>query len=179
AKTGYCTYEDVALRAKVMHCFDEREGIWRYYGSYEDRVRHLRDWLDASRSQAARANALAMGGKHPILCKLIPELRDAWSFEGQIAFTAISVIRSPEAIHRSWTKSIYPDGSHWWPRGDRVNAVEDLIRSRDQYLATIPHLSIDFEQLRAEPRIEIERLSELLELSKERLDYAISLVRRI
>jgi hypothetical protein len=177
AKTGYCTYEDVTLRAKVMQCFDEREGIWKYYGSYEGRVRLLRDWLVASYPHASGANALAIGGKHPVFCKLVPELRDAWSLEGQITFTAISVIRPPEAIHRSWTRTTYPDGSHWWPRGDRVNAVQDLISSRDHFLATLPHISIDFEQLRAKPRNTIAQLAVQLELPTERLDSAVALVR--
>jgi UDP:flavonoid glycosyltransferase YjiC (YdhE family) len=178
AKTAYCTYEDISLREQVMRCFDEREGRWQYYGSYEDRIQHLRNWLIAASKHSPRFGAIACGGKHPIFCKLIPELKEAWSMEGQIALTLVSVIRSPESIHRSWTKPIYPDGSHWWPRGDRVPAVEDLILSRDRCLVDLPHLAIDYEQLLAEPRATILRLTEELELPKTRLDDAVALVRQ-
>jgi hypothetical protein len=58
-----------------------------------------------------------------------------------------------------------------------VNAVQDLIRSRDHFLATLPHIPIDFEQLRAKPRITIEQIAAQLELPIERLDSAVALLK--
>ena len=176
ARTGYCTFEDIELRRSCLKCFDERSGVWNHLGCHEERVGILRKWLQDAMLAAHGEGAVACGGKHPVFCKLVPELAEAWSIPNSSEFIALRIDRDIDAIHQSWTRSTGPDGRHWWPRKDREFIVRDLIDARDRALSKFHHLSISFESLRANPKEAIRFLADRLDLPRERVDDAVALV---
>ncbi len=178
AETDYCTFEDLRLQKACLACFDERPGQWRYYGTQQERVEHLRDWIQWAHSKAVESGGVACGGKHPVMCKLVDELDEAWSIEGLVTPLFISVIRSPKDIHRSWTRPRGPGQSHWWPRWDRQYIVDDLIASRDVALSTRRHIQIDFDSLRRIPETTIAMLADACNLPTDHVPEAVNLVRR-
>jgi hypothetical protein len=178
AQTGYCTYEDLRLREAVLSGFDERAGAWFYRGTPAQRIASLSGWMDLARTEAASFGCRAIAAKHPILCKQVDELYQAWSASDGLDLTVVSVQRSASAVHRSWTRPLNATGRHWWPRWDRIYAVDDLINSRDECLANRPHIQIDFEQLRRAPERTLTQFAEDCQLPLDRLDDAIAMVRQ-
>lgn len=65
ARTAYCSYEDVRLREACLACFDERCGYWSYYGSHEQRVARLREWIQWAHCRALETGHIACGGSIP------------------------------------------------------------------------------------------------------------------
>lgn len=176
ANTGYCTFEDVALRLACLSGFDERPGGWKYRGTHDERVDLLRQWIRTARDRAAARGSVACGGKHPIMCKLVDELAQAWTSPGETEFTAICVTRPVQSIHRSWTRPVSEDGRHWWPRRDREYVVDDLIRSRDESLSGLPYVTLDFDRLREDPESTIAQLASDCGLPIERSALALAMV---
>lgn len=176
ANTGYCTFEDVGLREVCLNAFDERPGCWRYGGTPESRVDQLRFWIRTARERADALGCVACGGKHAVMCKLVDELEQAWTVPGETEFTAISVMRSVEGVHRSWTRPVRKDGGHWWPRPDRLDVVDDLIRSRDRSLASRPHIGVDFDRLRTDPEATISQLARECGLPVAKIPTAVAMV---
>lgn len=176
AETSYCTYEDLNLRKACLMGFDERPGFWQYHGNREVRSMFLREWLCWATSRYKEQNAIAVGGKHPILCKLVEELYSAWNIPEKVSLHTISVVRSEQDIHRSWTRKIASDGSYWWPRPDREFVVSDLIQSRNAALESKPYIQIDFEYLRTCPISAITELATQCSLPLERVPDAARLV---
>ena len=178
ARTDYCTYEDVDLRQACLACFDERPGRWCYYGTHQQRVEWLAGWIRTAEARAVETGAVACGGKHPLMCKLVEELQEGWTIADVTRPVFIAVMRSPQSIHRSWTRPRGPGVSHWWPRWDRQYVVDDLIATRDTALATRHHIQIDFDSLRQAPEATIEMLAEACGLPRENVPKAVSLVSR-
>lgn len=176
AKTEYTTFEDIRLQKACLGCFDERLGRWCYYGSREDRVQLLRNWIDWAYPEARSLGYCALGGKHPVMCKLVDELDEAWSTTRGLNLVFVSVIRSREDIHRSWTRPRGAGLSHWWPRWDREYVVDDLIRSRDLALATRRHIQLDFNALRKDPTHTISLLANACNLPLSQVASAAALV---
>ncbi|MCG8648655.1 MAG: hypothetical protein MI861_02415 [Pirellulales bacterium] len=177
AATGYSTYEAVRLREQCLKCFDERECHWGYLDTFPNRVEHLRQWYQWAVDRIDQQDEITVGGKHPTMCMLVDELAEAWRDEHGNPPWFLSVQRSPEDVIRSWRSAKTPLGSLWWPRGDIEEIVYDLIRTRDQKLARHPHLAINFDQLRSQPRETIESIARTCELDQSRIDDAVALVK--
>ncbi|TWU49476.1 glycosyltransferase family 2 protein [Rubripirellula reticaptiva] len=173
AWNGYWTYEDVYLRRLCLECFDEREGNWSHRADFATRVERLSRWSEWARWRAVEEDACGIAGKHPTLCKLVPELTDAWTSDGGSAAKLVSVSRDAESIISAWRKSKSPNGHPWWPRGDVEDIVHDLIRCRDSSLEGVEHLVFDYERLRREPEFEIGRLADYCEVGDIRKSIAI------
>lgn len=178
ASTTYCTFEDVQLRSACLKGFDERPGAWKHIAKRDLRIRFLHEWLLGAMLCCRGREISAIGGKHPILCKLVDELIVAWNIPDAVEFVPVSVVRSEREIHRSWTRPVLPDGSHWWPRHDREFVVGDLIRTRDDSLRTHQHVVVDFERLRSAPEAEIEKMATSLGLPLDGITNALRLVRK-
>ncbi len=166
--TGYCTYEAVGLRDACLSCFDEIG--WKKLGTFEDRVEHLRQWAVGAVNRASRQGLTMMGGKHPTLCMMIPEVVQAWSSCSETPPTLIRVARPNSEVLASWRRQ------NWWPRDDVEKIVDDLIATRDDYLKQVPHVVIDFEALRSSPRPTLERFASDCDLSTIDIDVAMSLL---
>ncbi|MEM9367873.1 MAG: nucleotide disphospho-sugar-binding domain-containing protein [Planctomycetota bacterium] len=177
AKTGYPTYEDLALRQACLACFDETTEGWGYRGTKEDRINRLRQWLEPAKTLANVARYVAVGGKHPVMCKLIDELEAAWATLTGSSPIYVSVERTIEDIFRSWDRPAAADGSAWWPRDDRDQAVRDLLTSRDEALSNREHVVVNFEELRRDPRAVISELADVCHLPLDEIENAISLVK--
>jgi hypothetical protein len=53
----------------------------------------LRKWLQDAMLAAHGEGAVACGGKHPVFCKLVPEIAEAWSIPNSSEFIAIRIDR--------------------------------------------------------------------------------------
>ncbi|MEZ6136405.1 MAG: hypothetical protein R3C53_16035 [Pirellulaceae bacterium] len=176
AATEYPTFEDTQLRDICVNCFDERPQEWRYLGTTEFRVNALRSWIIEANSRAAAAGYLACGGKHPVMCKLVPDIARAWRINGFLSPVFVSVIRSPEDVNRSWTRPERTGQGVWWPRPDRQQVVADLILSRDTALERFTRVEIDFKALMDEPEKTIRNFARLCGLPETRVSAATELV---
>ena len=165
AWSGYWTYEDVYLRRLCFECFDEREGVWSYVCDADARVKLLARWADWARWRASASRSGIITGKHPTMCKFVPELLRAWSNSTR-ATRLISVVRDVDEILAAWRRSTLSNGGPWWPRGDIQRIVPDLIQSRDSSLVNVEHLVVEFEKLRRDPFIEIKRIADYCGASK-------------
>lgn len=172
AWNGYWTYEDVFLRRLALQCFDEREQHWRLLGDYQSRVELLARWKTWSRERTTALSLDFVAGKHPTMCKFVPELVEAWSSDSASAPRLISVARDVDTIISSWRRSKSPKGVSWWPRGDIEILVPDLIQSRDASLQNYEHLVVDFDRLRREPISEIEKIADYCGIPAARVDRA-------
>ncbi len=177
AKSKYCTYEAVGLRKSCNACFDERPAGWGYYGTRDQRITRLKNWMDDARQFAAANDYCGVGGKHPTLCKLVDEVSVAWRNAAGEPPLFISVIRPLDQVLAAWGKARDAKGDLWWRRGDRDRIVADLIESRDRALTRHPHVRVDFAKLLADPETTIKQLAKDCGLPTTNLKQAVQLVR--
>jgi hypothetical protein len=110
------------------------------------RVALLRDWAQMRRRTDANR---VFGGKHPLLCLLVPELVEAW---GDVLFvrTERPVEESVASAHRHFG----------WPVEITQRSFAAMLEKRNADLE--PHaaktLTIGFYDLLSQPEAEIERL---------------------
>lgn len=139
--------------------------------SSEESVPLLRWWAN-KRCREAPENSSCLGGKHPILSMLVPELVQAWDNPKFIV-----VDRLIEESKRSL------QNAHWgWPIEAIDYVLPRMLSQRDQALQDLEpsHLRVDFAQLRKEPDIVIKGIAGFLEIdpSPEQLRAAIDFVNK-
>src|SRR5581483_2123051 len=108
----------------------------------------LRVWADDHR-RAARIAGLRPGVKHPLLCLAVDLLADAWG-----PFT-------PVVVDRPFAKIVATLNRLDWfeDERERAESMRHLIDSRDLSLADTAKVTVDFEELRADPVPVIRRLA--------------------
>ncbi len=118
------------------------------------RVRLLKIWA-AGHCRASRATCSLIGGKHPALCLMGPELMEAWNRP-----LLISVERERDAVVNSLVRRDWG-----WPLEACLLVSEQLVAARDHFLSTVdaPCLRLSYEELVREPRAVIDRLCRFLQ----------------
>lgn len=132
---GY--YEDIGLhviRLASFGNFFDTEGK----NSHSDRVRMLREWMN-HRSK----DGPVIGGKNPHLCKMVPDMDEAWP-----TWKAIVVFRPAEEVAASipWFRKM--------PAGQRTKKVTAICANCDHELTWrhVKTLYVAFRDVLATPR---------------------------
>jgi hypothetical protein len=116
----------------------------------------LRQWA-ARRSGAAHESTDWIGAKHPSLCCLGHEVRQAWHNP-----VFVVVDRQPSEIIASILRT------NWgWSREEAAINVETLLAEREQFLSTCSSdefIRIDFQKLRNSPRKLLSEIADFLAL---------------
>lgn len=124
--------------------------------AYETRIKLLAIWA----SGHCRANSAAhrvVGGKHPILSLMGPELTEAWQSPA-----IISVERDEAAIVNSLVKR------QWgWPLDACLSVTKQLIASREHFLQStkLPVIRVQYEALVSDHQRGLDQLCQFLNLS--------------
>jgi len=123
-------------------------------------VNELRSFIDEKRREAFFKNTIA-GGKYPHLCALGNELRESCG-----APRNLRVIHTSRPLDESITslKKRSARESDWLHiTDDQAEAVQRWLWERKTtFLAEVEHLTIEFDDLRANPTGQIERIIEYL-----------------
>jgi hypothetical protein len=117
-------------------------------------VGHLRGWADNHRG-AARSAGRRPGVKHPLLCVAMDFMREACG-----PVVPVVVDRPVANVMASLNRL------GWWKdEHERAESTAHLIAARDQALAGVATVRVDFEELRAAPAEVIRRLATELGLT--------------
>lgn len=165
--TGF--FEDDLLGEVCRNIFKE-PWLVREVGS-EEAIPLLR-WWASKRCREVPKDSTYLGGKHPILCMLVPELIQAWDNPKFIV-----VDRTLEESKRSL------QNAGWgWPVEAIDYVLPRMLSQRDQALqeSDASHLRVDFSDLRLNPELVVERILSFLELesSPNQRQAAIEFVRK-
>ncbi len=138
--------------------------------AYETRVKLLEIWASSHTKSHSHAHRV-VGGKHPILSLLGPELSDAWQRPA-----IISVERDEVAIVNSLVKR------QWgWPLDACLSVTRQLLASREQFLqsTTLPVIRVQYETLVSDPMRVLDQLCRFLNLSptQEEFNRAVEFVK--
>jgi hypothetical protein len=130
------------------------------------RIGLLSEWGDQHRQEASNYGILA-GGKHPILSLLGSELVEAWGESTRFI-----------ATHRNFEDAVSSLAEcKWkWDRRAAEVAQRRLRDACDAFLSRRSHLAVDAESVRSEPRKQVARIVEFLdiEVTQEQMDDAIA-----
>ncbi|MDH3584305.1 MAG: glycosyltransferase family 25 protein, partial [Phycisphaerae bacterium] len=136
--------------------------------TYEQRVARLRDWANVRRRACAGEPC---GGKHPLMCLMVPEILEAWGEDTKFVLP----VRSPGDVVASLTKV------GWWHPQARERTTAKLI---DQLVCGIENAAhwhvVPFTTLREHPEVIVNGLIEFLgiEPAPDQIQEAIESVRR-
>jgi tetratricopeptide (TPR) repeat protein len=159
------SFEDLGLHQLCSRAFSEPgDQLQMDRNSLEAK---LRSWADQHR-QSARIVGRLPGAKDPCLCLAVDVIRDAW---GPIV---------PVVVDRPFAKVVASLNRLGWLPDEQERAVSTarLIAARDDALAGVTTVRVDFEELRSEPAVVIRRLvDELgLEVTDAQLSAAVESV---
>jgi hypothetical protein len=145
------TWEDSGLRQLCSRAFSEPGDRLQMDASVFEAK--LRNWA-ANHRHAARLAGRPPGAKDPCLCLAIDFIRDTW---GPIV---------PVVVDRPFVEVVSSlNRIGWLPdEQERAESTARLTAARDQGLAGVNSIRVDFEALRAEPAVVIRRLAEELGL---------------
>lgn len=124
--------------------------------AYEARIKLLAIWASSHTKSHSQAHRV-VGGKHPILSLMGPEVTEAWQRPA-----IISVDRDEAAIVNSLVKR------QWgWPLDACLTVTRQLIASREQFLqsTTLPVMRVQYETLVSDPQRVLDHFCEFLNLS--------------
>lgn len=140
---GY--YEPAWLSRKLRRLYDEpRLAGW---APRPKRLGVLRRWYE-SQGRVAEQKGTLLGVKHPLLCVACDDLAEAWG-------DALRVI----AVDRPMADCVASlDRVGWWRRDVRRRLLTRLWDEREAFLAERNHLRIDYHELLATPRPQVERI---------------------
>ena len=135
---------------------------------YEQRVSLLRMWANNRRKELDNA---INGGKHPTMCLMGPEIKEAW---GNVKW--ISVERPAAEV----IKSLEKRGWGWGPDAPS-KVLPNMIDTRDRFLSTVDQedvLRIKFADLVADSMTAIDQMIEFLDIQPdvEQIQKAIEFV---
>jgi hypothetical protein len=132
-------------------------------------VRRLRRYVaEACRSAARQAKQLA-GGKYPHLCAMGDPLREVCGARLRV----IHIDRPlEESIASLQTRSRRASGKIAAKDADAERVQRWLWHSKQEFLRQVPHLDVQFADLLADPRAEIERVAAWLRISPP--DYSVA-----
>ncbi len=111
-----------------------------------------------------------LGAKFPMLCKMGPEVIEAWDDPGDpVRFVAVD--RDPAVVGASLRR---------WYGDQAVPMTNALIDSRERFLAGVPHVRVGYDDLVADPGPRVLYLAGSLGLSpsRPRLERAASFVKQ-
>jgi hypothetical protein len=145
------TWEDTELSVLCRRAFGEPGG--ELLMDAPTLTAKLRDWA-ANHRHAAAVAGRRPGVKHPALCRAVDQIREAWG-----PFVPVVVDRPTANIVASLNRL------GWWTdEQERVESTAHLIAARDNALAGINTVRVDFEQLRSTPATVIRNLADELGL---------------
>ncbi len=124
--------------------------------AYETRIKLLAIWA-SSHTKSHSSTHRVVGGKHPILSLMGPELTEAWQRPA-----IVSVERDEAAIVNSLVKR------QWgWPLDACLSVTRQLLASREQFLQspTLPVIRVQYETLVSDPQRGLDQLCRFLNLS--------------
>ncbi|MGH7263947.1 MAG: hypothetical protein ACREMB_03705 [Candidatus Rokuibacteriota bacterium] len=145
------TFEEVSLGEICRDAFSEPDGERRM--SSPALVARLEQWGDAQRCQAAAQRTIG-GGKHPLLCLMVPEVLAAWR-----PARILRVVRPLDRVVGSLRRR------GWWGDFDLRDCVGRLIAARDAALQGVDHLTVDYDRLVDDPLGVIDDIVGYLELA--------------
>ena len=133
-----------------------------------ERETRLREWADGRRKKAS-----LIGGKHPTLCLMVPEILQAWGRDTKF----IAVDRPIEKIQASLTRLKWG-----WCQRAIQNVPPMMLAARDAFLEDCRQeniLRVDFDLMRANPEEWINRIVEFLQIvpSEEQKQLAKEFIR--
>lgn len=116
---------------------------------YDERVQLLRGWISRRKRDGP-----VVGAKHPTLCLMVPEMKEAWP-----GLKAVAVNRPLDDVMRSlkkatWTWKMQP--------AEQRELLAAELRKRDADLARleVPTLALDFADVVRDPHGTIDKLCE-------------------
>lgn len=122
----------------------------------ETRIKLLAIWASSHTKSHSPAHRL-VGGKHPMLSLMGPEITNAWQRP-----TIVSVERDENAIVNSLVKR------QWgWPLDACLSVTRQLIASREHFLqsTSLPVIRVQYETLICDPQRVLDQLCQFLNLS--------------
>jgi len=178
AETEYTTFEDQALRNVCIESFGQETHDWGPKGTAQARVQMLKLWACRRRRQAAKAERVGIGGKHPVMCGLVGEIEEAWGIAGQ-SVRFVSVHRPIEDVIDSCRRAAAGRRDSWWIADGLEKRLKNLLDRRESALRERDHVVIDFDELRRTPAEVIGRLAQRCALPAAGIDRAVASVNRV
>lgn len=129
---------------------------------YETRIKLLAIWA-SSHTKSHSPTHRVVGGKHPILSLMGPELTEAWQRPA-----IISVERDEAAIVNSLVKR------QWgWPLDACLSVTRQLLASREQFLqsTSLPVIRVEYETLVSDPQLVLDQLCQFMNLSSSQEEF--------
>jgi GR25 family glycosyltransferase involved in LPS biosynthesis len=156
-------FEAAMLFKLCKAAYDEGHGFKELAG-YSQRVDMLRKW-----KEGRKTHGNFIGAKHPKLCLMIPEMREAWP---KVKFIV---------VHRPLEKSIASLRKEGWFSMPADKVVNWFVETRDRDLHDVPQadqLHVDYEQLCDSPETSLKVLAKFcgIEPKPEHYERAIAFV---
>jgi hypothetical protein len=153
-------YESAGLSKQLRKWFDEPYLVERVASA--KRVRVLTDWIQ----EREKAGAPWVGMKHPLLSLCGEDIVQAWGPETKFIRCCRPLADSIDSLKRLG-RSV--DGAH---------LQGTLMAALDKFFAGREHLSVEFADLMSNPRREVERLMQYLQItaSAEQIEVAVRFI---
>ena len=161
-------FEDELLGEVCRNIFSEP---WLVREADSENAASLLRWWASKMCREIGDSTKPLCGKYPILSMLVPELETAWNSPKFIAIDRPFEDAANSLKRAGWG----------WPLEAIEYVLPRIIKARDEALAACrsDHLHINFDELRREPRVVIDRLNNFLNHSpsSSQVEAAVNFVR--